>query len=504
MKIDAIAFVKSRCALLLLSSVCAILAGCSSSPSSGDGERAIQDRIKDQSEGRIKLARFEKTNGAQGELMGLKFYALEFEAETEFTEDCKWLNGVSGQPLSFRTSIPIVQPQSGFSWKAFADDTQNPGTLVKKGQRAMLAGTVRFVKKERGWSVDGIELTRVTPSYGQAAQLLRKKAEKGDANAQYQLGKIYADGQGFEKNDAEAFKWFKKSAEQGFAPGQNGLGTRYWSGRGVDKDVVEAVRWYRKAVDQGNPKAQANLGHAYMLGLGVETNAAEAMKWYRNSADQGESYAYVYLGLAYENGDGVEKNATEAVKWYQKSAEAGNSLGQRLLGLHYSPIMGVENNDAEAFKWFKKAAEQGDDISEVFLGDMYEAGRGVPTNHDLAVQWYRKAAEAGDNGAMSRLEAFVPPAVKYERALAEEKARALKKTRVDVINDLRMIDGAKQQWALQKSKAPEAVPSEDDLDPYLGRGTNGLFPVHPPGGRYVINSVGQPPESTAYGKLGSF
>jgi prepilin-type N-terminal cleavage/methylation domain-containing protein len=41
------------------------------------------------------------------------------------------------------------------------------------------------------------------------------------------------------------------------------------------------------------------------------------------------------------------------------------------------------------------------------------------------------------------------------------------------INNLRQIDGAKQQWALENKQAPTATPAATDIQPYLGRGTNG-------------------------------
>ncbi len=54
------------------------------------------------------------------------------------------------------------------------------------------------------------------------------------------------------------------------------------------------------------------------------------------------------------------------------------------------------------------------------------------------------------------------------------------------INNLRQIDGAKQQWALEKNKNGDAVPTAQDLLPYL---KDGVFPACPDGGTYSINSV---------------
>ena len=64
------------------------------------------------------------------------------------------------------------------------------------------------------------------------------------------------------------------------------------------------------------------------------------------------------------------------------------------------------------------------------------------------------------------------------------------------INTLRQIDGAKQQWALEKNKAVDAVPTVKDLLPYL---KGGVFPVCPDGGTYFINSVEAVPTCTVAG-----
>ena len=47
------------------------------------------------------------------------------------------------------------------------------------------------------------------------------------------------------------------------------------------------------------------------------------------------------------------------------------------------------------------------------------------------------------------------------------------------INNLRLIDAAKQQWALEKGQQSTATPQSTDLQPYLGRGTAGELPTCP-------------------------
>ncbi len=83
-----------------------------------------------------------------------------------------------------------------------------------------------------------------------------RRAEKGDANAQFVLGLKYDTGKGVPQDSAEAAKWYRKAAEQGHAEAQFNLGILYDEGRGVRQDYAEAVKWYRKAKDQGVASTQ--------------------------------------------------------------------------------------------------------------------------------------------------------------------------------------------------------------------------------------------------------
>ena len=113
---------------------------------------------------------------------------------------------------------------------------------------------------------------------------VKAKAEKGDATAQFNLGLMYMNDLGVEKDYAEAVKWYRKSAEQGNANAQNILGIMYEKGNGVEKDYVEALKWYNKAADQGLAAAQNILGIMYEKGNGVEKDYVEALKWYNKAA----------------------------------------------------------------------------------------------------------------------------------------------------------------------------------------------------------------------------
>src|SRR5207244_2126224 len=57
------------------------------------------------------------------------------------------------------------------------------------------------------------------------------------------------------------------------------------------------------------------------------------------------------------------------------------------------------------------------------------------------------------------------------------------------INQLRQLDGAKQQWALEHQRTPDTIPNPQDIAPYL----NNNLPTCPAGGTYTLNAVNQQP-----------
>ena len=113
-------------------------------------------------------------------------------------------------------------------------------------------------------------------------------ADQGDACAQYNLGLMYADGEGVPEDDAEAARWYRLAADQGLAGAQRNLGLMYANGRGVPEDDAEAVRWYRLAADQGLADAQHNLGVMYADGRGVPQDNVTAHMWFNIAGANGD------------------------------------------------------------------------------------------------------------------------------------------------------------------------------------------------------------------------
>ena len=128
-----------------------------------------------------------------------------------------------------------------------------------------------------------------------------------------------------------------KKAESGDALAQYNLGRAYLHGKGVTGDYKEAVKWFIKSAEQGNMKAQYNLGRCYQTGKGVAKDEKKAVKLYTKAAEQEYAVAQYKLGGCYDKGEGVGKDEKEALKWYTKVSslqlQKKGSLDNRFIGL---------------------------------------------------------------------------------------------------------------------------------------------------------------------------
>jgi TPR repeat protein len=85
-------------------------------------------------------------------------------------------------------------------------------------------------------------------------------AEQGDAEAQYNIGVMYAEGLGVLENDRTGAKWLTLAAEQGYADAQYKLAIMFANGEGVLENHKTAYRWAKLAAAQEHADAQNLLG----------------------------------------------------------------------------------------------------------------------------------------------------------------------------------------------------------------------------------------------------
>ncbi|HEY1375267.1 MAG TPA: caspase family protein [Gemmataceae bacterium] len=281
-----------------------------------------------------------------------------------------------------------------------------------RAAQAELAGRIAALEPGTGVTLDLLRddapqqlrvVLEATPPAAETAGRYRKAADRGEAWAQRELAKLYANGHGVSYDEAEAVKWYRKAADGGDLEATFRVGYALDTGRGVKQDHAEAATWYRRAADRGHNLARNDLGVLYRTGRGVARDEAEAAKWYRLAAEQGLSVACDNLGFLYQYGLGVAKDPAEAVKWYRKAADAGLARGQYHLARAYLHGSGVAKDEAEAVNWFRKAAERDHRDAQFDLGVCYRQGRGVPKDEGEAARWLREAADQGHARAQVNL-----------------------------------------------------------------------------------------------------
>ena len=106
---------------------------------------------------------------------------------------------------------------------------------------------------------DAVEAMR-TGDFAEAYCMLRPLAERGDADAQYNIGWMYLNGYGLRVDDSHALEWWLRASEQGHIDASFSIGMLYSLGEGkVSKDLNLAVDYYLLAASKGQEDAIAML-----------------------------------------------------------------------------------------------------------------------------------------------------------------------------------------------------------------------------------------------------
>lgn len=273
-----------------------------------------------------------------------------------------------------------------------------------------------------------------TPEGRRAFRQFERRAENGDAEAQYRLATVLETGwDSVPADSVRALELMRRSAQAGFPPAMNYLGYLYGKGYKVgDRKLIpvdrdSSVMWLRRSADAGDPRAVSNL--AYLLlndtvsGRTPEERLAAdstAYAYLVKGANSQIPTAFSMLGDMYRDGRWVKSDTLKAAANYEAALEHG--LGdaearlialmghrwQRLpqdsafnLGLRYyagyAPGAGV--------LLLERAAEIPDTIgigarAMALLGDAYSRGVGVKYSHDKSLEYFARAALAGNPSAM--------------------------------------------------------------------------------------------------------
>jgi TPR repeat protein len=242
-------------------------------------------------------------------------------------------------------------------------------------------------------------LGAIPVDYKQAFSLYLKAAAKDNAEAQYNIGVMFAKGHGVHMNKQKAMEWYLKASHKGYGPAQCNIGYFYEIGEAVPMDKQKAMEWYLMAAEQGTGSglAQSNIGRLYSQGMGyITANKAKAMEWYLKAANQGVPAAQYNIGCLYHYGEGVLVDTKKAMEWYLKAANSGYPPAQCNIGILYSNgTVEFPKDKSKAMEWYMKAATRNNMYAQCNIGALYYKGDGVVSDEKLALEWFLKAAEQG-------------------------------------------------------------------------------------------------------------
>lgn len=145
---------------------------------------------------------------------------------------------------------------------------------------------------------------------------VRKRAEANDLPAMVELGGRLITGTGITKDPAGGAGWMLHAAERGSAQAAFNVGVMYETGFVVERDSTKAAYWYRRASDAGLAVAQNNLALLLRVGKGVPRDGPQAIELLHAAARQGMTAAMFTLGDIYEKGDVAPKDPVAALAWF--------------------------------------------------------------------------------------------------------------------------------------------------------------------------------------------
>ncbi len=160
---------------------------------------------------------------------------------------------------------------------------------------------------------------------------LQYAADGGHPIAQWRLGRMYADGNGVDRDDLRAFEYFSRIANQHAEDSPSApqaqivanafvaLGRYYRDGipnTRVKSDRERAREMFHYAASYfGNADAQYNLARMYLDGVGNQRDPKYAARWLSQAAQKGQFQAQALLGQMLFNGDVLPRQAARGLMW---------------------------------------------------------------------------------------------------------------------------------------------------------------------------------------------
>ncbi|MGI9401525.1 MAG: peptidoglycan-binding protein [Rhizobiaceae bacterium] len=261
---------------------------------------------------------------------------MEMESEDRFETEAdaapaKMISKVASddeaQPAVHSSSASMASAENPSSMPAEMEKQQNQSEQMVSVKAAEENTNAILPNKVDAKAEEGRAITVAPMPPADAGNIvLRQAAANGDGKALFEIGRRYTEGDGIDRDLAEASKWYELSATAGYAPGQYRYANFLEKGHGGNTDITGAAKWYEEAAKNGNALAMHNLAVLYTSGLVDGTpNMKKAIDWFEKAAALGVKDSQVNLGIINAQGLGLTADLTNAYKWFAIAAKGGDT-----------------------------------------------------------------------------------------------------------------------------------------------------------------------------------
>ncbi|SUA31545.1 Serine/threonine-protein kinase [Mycolicibacterium fortuitum] len=151
------------------------------------------------------------------------------------------------------------------------------------------------------------------------------------------IGYFAQQGYGCQADPGLAMQYFQAAADRGNADAAFELTVHLTRGWGVRADQAASDQWTWRAAELGSARAMANLGGMFAQGRGVAQDPRAALDWYARAAGAGHAKAAYTAGVMCLIGDGgLPVDTAMAQSWFDRARQLGYGVDDELskTGLH--------------------------------------------------------------------------------------------------------------------------------------------------------------------------
>lgn len=168
---------------------------------------------------------------------------------------------------------------------------------------------------------------------------LEDAADAGQPMAMWQLGTMYENGEGVDRDPVKAFGYFAQIANQHADAAPKGVEADI-----VAQSFVKVGDYYKEGLPDAGIPADAERSHALLLHAATYFGDADAQ--YR-------------VGLLYTQEEEMGVNPLQSARWFSLAARKGHCPAQAQLGdLLFNGVDGIEAQPVEGLMWLAIAHER--------------------------------------------------------------------------------------------------------------------------------------------------